>query len=119
MRLLRVGDVELCVDEYGDPADPLVLLLGGAAASMDWWDVGFCEAIAAGGRRVVRYDHRDTGGSTTDPAGAPTYGGEALERDCVAWSRPSVSVPLTWSGSRWAGASLSPSPATGRTSSRR
>ncbi len=84
MRLLRVGDVELCVDEYGDPADPLVLLLGGAAASMDWWDVGFCEAIAAGGRRVVRYDHRDTGRSTTDPAGAPTYGGEALERDCVA-----------------------------------
>ena len=84
MRMLRVRDVELCVDEFGDPAHPLVLLVGGAAASMDWWDVGFCEAIAAGGRRVVRYDHRDTGRSTTDPAGAPTYGGEALERDCVA-----------------------------------
>ena len=83
MRLLRVGEVELCVDEYGDPGDPLVLLLGGAAASMDWWDVGFCEAIAAGGRRVVRYDHRDTGRSTTNPAGAPTYDGEALERDCI------------------------------------
>ena len=83
MRLLSVGDVELCVDEYGDPGDPLVLLLGGAAASMDWWDVGFCEAIAAGGRRVVRYDHRDTGRSTTDAAGAPTYDGEALEHDCI------------------------------------
>jgi pimeloyl-ACP methyl ester carboxylesterase len=83
MRLLPVGDVELCVDEYGDPGDPPVVLLYGAAGSMDWWDVGFCEAIAAGGRRVVRYDHRDTGRSTTGPAGTPTYDGSALERDCI------------------------------------
>ncbi len=83
MRMLPVGDVELCVDEYGDPDDPPVVLLYGAAGSMDWWDVGFCEAITAGGRRVVRYDHRDTGQSTTGPAGAPTYDGGALERDCI------------------------------------
>ncbi|HEX6150133.1 alpha/beta hydrolase [Nocardioides sp.] len=83
MRLVRVGDVELCVDEYGDPGDPPVLLLYGAAGSMDWWDVGFCEGIAAGGRRVIRYDHRDTGRSTTWPAGAPAYDGGALERDCI------------------------------------
>lgn len=83
MRLVPVGDVELCVDEYGDPADPPVLLVYGAAGSMDWWDVGFCEAIAAGGRRVIRYDHRDTGRSTTSRAGAPTYEGDALESDCI------------------------------------
>jgi pimeloyl-ACP methyl ester carboxylesterase len=81
--MLSVGDVELCVDEYGDPGDPPVVLLYGAAGSMDWWDVGFCEAIAARGRRVVRYDHRDTGRSTTGPAGAPTYDGNVLERDCI------------------------------------
>ena len=84
MRLLRVGDVDLCVDEYGDRGDPPVLLVHGAAASMDWWDVGFCESIAAGGRRVIRYDHRDTGRSTTGPAGAPAYDGTALETDVVA-----------------------------------
>jgi pimeloyl-ACP methyl ester carboxylesterase len=86
MRLVRVGGpagVELCVDEHGDPGDPLVLLLNGAAASMDSWDVGFCRAIADGGRRVVRYDHRDTGRSTTGTPGAPAYDGNALEQDCA------------------------------------
>ena len=84
MRQLCVGDVDLCVDELGDPGHPLVVLVGGAAASMDWWDRGLCEAVAAGGRRVVRYDHRDTGRSTTGVPGRPAYGGSALERDCAA-----------------------------------
>lgn len=75
--------MELCVDEHGDPGDPVVLLVAGAAASMDWWDRSFCEALAGGGRRVVRYDHRDTGQSTTGTPGAPDYGGEALEADCI------------------------------------
>ena len=82
-RLVPVGDVELCVQEFGDPDDPVVLLLSGAAASMDWWDVGLCDAIAAGGRRVVRYDHRDTGGSTTGEPGAPAYDGNALDGDAI------------------------------------
>ncbi|MFD1946199.1 alpha/beta hydrolase [Nocardioides aestuarii] len=76
--------VELCVDEHGDPADPLVVLVHGAAASMDWWDPGLCDAIADRGRRVVRYDHRDTGRSTTGRPGHPDYDGGVLERDLVA-----------------------------------
>ncbi|WP_432477443.1 alpha/beta fold hydrolase [Nocardioides sp. GXQ0305] len=83
MRQLRVGEVDLCVDEYGDPGHPLVVLVAGAASSMDWWDVGLCEALAAGGRRVVRYDHRDTGRSTTGTPGSPDYDGTALEHDCA------------------------------------
>lgn len=78
-----MGDVELCVDEHGEPGDPMVVLVAGAAASMDWWTAAFCEAIAAGGRRVVRYDHRDTGMSTTGRLGSPTYDGSALEADCT------------------------------------
>ena len=77
-------EVDLCVDELGDPGDPLVVLVAGAAASMDWWDRGLCEAIAAGGRRVVRYDHRDTGRSTTGTPGTPDYDGNALDDDCAA-----------------------------------
>jgi pimeloyl-ACP methyl ester carboxylesterase len=42
MRLVPANDVELCVDEYGDPPDPPVVLVYGAAGSMDWWDVGLC-----------------------------------------------------------------------------
>ena len=80
-RLVPVGDVELCVQEFGDPSDPVVVLMHGAAASMDLWDVEFCEAIASRGRRVVRYDHRDTGRSTTGPVGSPQYDGNVLDRD--------------------------------------
>ena len=76
--------VDLCVDEHGDPGDPLVVLVHGAAASMDWWEPGLCEAIAAQGRCVVRYDHRDTGQSTTGRPSHPAYDGGVLERDLVA-----------------------------------
>jgi pimeloyl-ACP methyl ester carboxylesterase len=82
-RQVPVGDVELCVEEFGDPGDPMVVLVAGAAMSMDWWDADLCERIAAGGRCVVRYDQRDTGRSTTGPAGSPSYGADALDRDCL------------------------------------
>ena len=81
-RLLGVGDVELCIEDFGDPQHPTILLVGGAAASMDWWDVDFCTRLADGGRHVVRYDHRDTGESTTGEPGKPAYGGWQLGRDC-------------------------------------
>jgi pimeloyl-ACP methyl ester carboxylesterase len=81
-RLLGVGDVELCVEDFGDPHDPTILLVTGAAAAMDWWDTELCARIAAGERHVVRYDHRDTGGSTTGEPGSPAYDGSQLDHDC-------------------------------------
>lgn len=82
-RQVGVGDIELCVEGFGDPARPTLLLVSGAAASMDWWDVRLCTRLADGGRHVVRYDHRDTGQSTTGRAGAPAYDGWQLGRDCA------------------------------------
>ena len=72
-RMLRVNDADLCVDTFGDPADPAILLVMGAAASMEHWPEGFCRRLAAGGRYVIRYDHRDTGRSTSYQPGQPTY----------------------------------------------
>ncbi|WP_431912672.1 alpha/beta fold hydrolase [Nonomuraea jabiensis] len=82
-QLLQINGVELCVQTFGDPAAPALLLIGGAEASMDWWDDEFCERLAAGGRHVVRYDTRDTGRSTTFPPGEPPYGSDALLADAV------------------------------------
>ena len=50
---------------FGDPASPVLLLISGAACSMDWWEDELCERLAAGGVSVVRYDLRDTGESVT------------------------------------------------------
>ncbi|WP_063749011.1 alpha/beta fold hydrolase [Streptomyces sp. NRRL B-24484] len=75
--------VELCTESFGDPADPPVLLVMGTGASMLWWDEDFCRLLAAGGRHVIRYDHRDTGRSTGWPPGRPGYTGSDLVDDAA------------------------------------
>ncbi len=82
-RMVRVGAVDLCAQTFGDPADPAILLIGGAEASMDWWEDGFCARLAAAGRYVIRYDSRDTGRSTTYPVGMPAYSAKDLIADAV------------------------------------
>jgi pimeloyl-ACP methyl ester carboxylesterase len=73
-RLLTANGVPLCVETFGTPADPTILLIHGASASMLWWEEQLCTRIAAGGRHVVRFDNRDTGRSISYPAGRPGYG---------------------------------------------
>lgn len=82
-RFAEDGGVRLCFQSVGDPRDPVVLLVGGVASSMDWWPADLCAALAARGRHVVRYDHRDTGRSTTCPPGAPDYTGRDLTEDAL------------------------------------
>ncbi|MGC4110093.1 MAG: alpha/beta hydrolase [Nocardioides sp.] len=82
-RSVSVGDVELCVEDFGNSDDPTLLLVSGAAASMDWWDDELCRRLVDGSRHVVRYDHRDTGESTTGSPGTPSYDGGQLARDCT------------------------------------
>ncbi|MET1072380.1 MAG: alpha/beta fold hydrolase, partial [Umezawaea sp.] len=82
-RLLRVNGVELCVETFGAPGDPAVLLVAGAAASMLWWEAELCRRIAARGRFVIRYDHRDTGRSTSYPPGRPGYAFTDLTADAL------------------------------------
>jgi pimeloyl-ACP methyl ester carboxylesterase len=80
---VAINGAELCVDTIGDPAHPAVLLIMGAAGSMDRWEQPFCERLAAAGRYVIRYDHRDTGGSTTYPPGKPGYTVDDLVADAL------------------------------------
>jgi pimeloyl-ACP methyl ester carboxylesterase len=82
-RMIEADGVRLCTESFGDTADPPVLLIMGTAASMVSWEDGFCEALAGGGRFVVRYDHRDTGRSATDEPGSPGYGGPDLVADAA------------------------------------
>jgi pimeloyl-ACP methyl ester carboxylesterase len=82
-QLVHANGVDLCVQTFDGGDAPVILLIGGAASSMDWWEDGFCERLAAGGRFVIRYDLRDTGQSVTYEPGAPPYTGSDLVGDAV------------------------------------
>jgi pimeloyl-ACP methyl ester carboxylesterase len=82
-QMVHVNGVDLCVESFGDPSDPAILLIGGATGSMDWWREEFCRRLAAGGRFVIRYDPRDTGESTTSKPGAPDYTADDLLADVL------------------------------------
>ena len=79
--IVRANGVDICVDSFGDPNDPAILLIMGSSASMDRWEDDFCARLAAGARFVVRYDHRDTGRSVSYEPGAPGYTGDDLIDD--------------------------------------
>jgi pimeloyl-ACP methyl ester carboxylesterase len=76
--LLPVGDVELCVDTVGSPADPALLLIGTTVAA---WDDELVERLT--GRFVIRYDLRDAGRSTTVDPDSPGYTLRDLVTDAV------------------------------------
>jgi pimeloyl-ACP methyl ester carboxylesterase len=64
-RFIDVGDgITLCYDEFGDPADPPLLLIMGLATQMIAWHDDFCGELAGRGFHVVRFDNRDIGRST-------------------------------------------------------
>ncbi len=56
--------IELEFDTFGSPSDPVLLLIMGFTAQMVAWDPDFCNLLAAGGLRVIRFDNRDCGLST-------------------------------------------------------
>ncbi|MFF8979697.1 alpha/beta fold hydrolase [Streptomyces cellulosae] len=79
---LSVNAITLGVESFGDDDAPLVLLVGGT--TMLSWPDALCERLAAGGRRAVRYDLRDSGQSTTADPEAPTYTLRNLAADAAA-----------------------------------
>jgi pimeloyl-ACP methyl ester carboxylesterase len=81
--MVRANGADLCVETFGDAASPALLLIGGLAMPMDWWEDAFCERLAAGPRLVIRYDHRDTGESVSYLPGAPGYTGFDLVADPI------------------------------------
>jgi pimeloyl-ACP methyl ester carboxylesterase len=82
-RLVHLNGVALCTESFGDRADPPILLVMGLSASMLWWEEGFCRMLAGHSRFVIRYDHRDTGRSTTYQPGKPSYSAGDLLADVL------------------------------------
>ena len=83
-RYIEKDDVRLFTEAFGALHDPPVLLIMGAMASGVWWPADFCEQLAREGHYVIRYDHRDTGRSTSYPPGTTPYTVEDMAADAVA-----------------------------------
>jgi pimeloyl-ACP methyl ester carboxylesterase len=65
MTRAKINDrIELEYDTFGHDTDPALLLIMGFTAQMVMWDSDFCNMLAAGGLRVIRFDNRDCGLST-------------------------------------------------------
>jgi len=64
MPTTSANGLELYFETFGSPTDPTVLMVSGLGAQCVAFDEELCESIAALGRHVVRYDHRDVGLST-------------------------------------------------------
>jgi pimeloyl-ACP methyl ester carboxylesterase len=82
MTTVDANGVAIGIESFGDDDAPLVLLAGGT--TMLSWPDALCERVAAGGRRVVRYDLRDSGESTTTDPEAPAYTLRDLAADAAA-----------------------------------
>lgn len=83
-RTIPHGSLSFHTESVGEPAAPAILLIMGATASMLWWPEEFCRSLAERGRFVIRYDHRDTGRSTTQEPGPPRYRIDDMAEDAIA-----------------------------------
>lgn len=77
------GDVRLWTERF-EGAGPACLLIGGAGAISAFWPDRFCAELASSGHRVIRYDHRDAGNSTSVDRCQRPYGLMDLVDDAMA-----------------------------------
>ena len=96
MTTVNANGVALGIESFGDDDAPLVLLAGGT--TMLSWPDALCECLAAGGRRVVRFDLRDSGESTTADPEAPTYTLRDLAADTAALAEALGGGPVHLAG---------------------
>jgi pimeloyl-ACP methyl ester carboxylesterase len=90
--IAHVGQLSICYETFGHPADRPLLLIRGVYGQMIWWFDALCEQLARAGFYVIRFDNRDSGRSThlDQPprlframagAGQPPYGLDDLASD--------------------------------------
>jgi pimeloyl-ACP methyl ester carboxylesterase len=92
MARARANGIELDFDTFGSSSGRPLLLIMGLGGQSIMWDEGFCDALAARGHFVVRYDNRDVGLSTKfDAAGVPNV----MELMLKSMAGQKLEVPYT------------------------
>ncbi|WP_043631193.1 alpha/beta fold hydrolase [Nonomuraea candida] len=75
--------VNIWSEEFGAPTDEPILLIMGSMSQGILWPEEFVGRLAAGGRRVIRYDHRDTGRSGTVDFAKEPYTWDDIKDDVL------------------------------------
>src|SRR4051794_41609455 len=65
MSRVRSNGIEIEYEEFGRADDPVLLLICGLGSQLLSWDVELCAMFVERGFRVVRFDNRDVGLSTS------------------------------------------------------
>lgn len=93
MPRLAAHGMHLAYDSFGRATDDAILLIAGLGTQRIRWTSAFCEALAAQEFRVLRFDNRDTGGSTyLTEHPTPDFG--SLIAALMAGQRPQVPYTL-------------------------
>lgn len=74
-------DVKIWSEEFGTAGGTPILLIMGSMSQGILWPEEFVDRLVRGGRRVVRYDHRDTGMSDTVDFATQPYTWEDIKDD--------------------------------------
>ncbi|MGL4287197.1 MAG: alpha/beta fold hydrolase [Phreatobacter sp.] len=93
MTKVRANDIAIEYDSFGPNDAETMLLISGLGVQMIRWAVPFCEALAARGYRVIRFDNRDAGLST-HLDGAPVPELMVVARAVARGARPNVPYSL-------------------------
>jgi len=83
-KFIASGEVRLWAERSGRPEDPAVLLIMGTSAQGIGWPDELVDALVAGGRQVIRFDHRDTGRSSCVDFATRPYALAEMAADAVA-----------------------------------
>ena len=85
---VQANGVELFYEDFGDPADPAILLIMGLGTQMIAWPDAFVDRLVAAGFRVIRYDNRDIGRSTHLHDARAVSAMRAIIASRLGWSFP-------------------------------
>lgn len=91
---VTANGIELYYEDFGSPADPVILLVMGLGTQSIAWPEALIDRLVAGGYRVIRYDNRDIGQSTHLHGAKAVSTVRALIASRLGWSFP-VAYTLT------------------------
>lgn len=60
-KFLQSNGLRMAYEDYGDPTDPVILLVAGLYNQLVRWPMELCELLVSKGFRVIRFDNRDIG----------------------------------------------------------